>query len=75
MPTHLSATNLSPIRARPAPNRVSTISFPMVSGARVPCGDERAPSTPEGVAGRLLAPPPWSAPSLPAPPTPREQVR
>lgn len=63
MPTHLSATNLSPIRARPAPSRVRTISFPMVSGARVPCGDEAAPSTPGGVAGRL-----------PAPPAPREPL-
>lgn len=61
MPAHLIATNLSPIRARPAPSRVSSTSFPMVSSA---LQRRRAQSTYRGRQRRLPAPPPGTSPHL-----------
>lgn len=72
MPTHLSATNLSPIRARPAPSKVSTSSFPMVSGARGARWRRAGAEHSRGRGGQAPGPAPWMAPARPAP---REPVR
>lgn len=63
MPTHLNATNLSPIRARTAPSRVSSTSFPMISGAPW----WQADAVHSRRAGRQVpGPAPWLVPAPPA---------
>ena len=86
MPTHLSVINLSPIRARPAPSKVSATSFPMVLGrdARAQalgrrCGLAPAPPlvlpAPPVASSRLVRCPGAGPRSrCPAPPRPAAQL-
>ena len=73
MPTHLSVINLSPIRARPAPSKVSATSFPMVLGrdARAQalgrrCGLAPAPPLVLPAPPRPAPPRPWCCPPRPS---------